>query len=90
MNGRQLRKKGVAMEPILDLLRSNTYIVVIALICGSILVNSLIRAVTTIVTTRAFERSRQEIAAYIAEGSISAEQGERLLRARSSGPPMEA
>jgi len=29
-----------------------------------------------------FERSRREIAAYIAEGSISPEEGERLLAAR--------
>jgi len=29
------------------------------------------------------ERTRREIAAYIAEGSMSPEQGERLLRARN-------
>ncbi len=34
-----------------------------------------------IVKTRARERSRREIAAYIAEGSMSPEQGERLMRA---------
>ena len=78
------------MEALIDVVENNMYIVVIALICGSILVNALIKAVTTIMTTRAFERSRQEIAAYIAEGSISAEQGERLLRARPNGPPMDA
>lgn len=35
--------------------------------------------VTSTTTRREFERSRREIAAYIAEGSISPEQGERLL-----------
>jgi hypothetical protein len=78
------------MEALIDVVENNMYIVVIALICGSVLVNALIKAVTTIMTTRSFERSRQEIAAYIAEGSISAEQGERLLRARPNGPPMDA
>jgi len=78
------------MQAILDLLRDNMYFAVIALICGSILVNSMIRAVTTIMTARSFERSRREIAAYIAEGSISADQGERLLRAKPSTPPMES
>jgi hypothetical protein len=31
---------------------------------------------------RQFERSRREIAAYIAEGSMSPEEGERLLKLR--------
>jgi len=70
------------VEQLIDILRHNMYIAVIALICGSILVNSLIRAVTTVLTARSFERSRQEIAAYIAEGSISPDQGERLLRVK--------
>lgn len=32
-----------------------------------------------------FERSRREIAAYVAEGSMSPEDGERLLKAESAG-----
>lgn len=39
------------------------------------------RALTTVMTTAARERSRREIAAYIAEGSLTADQGERLIRA---------
>lgn len=31
----------------------------------------------------AFERSRREIAAYVAEGSMTPEDGERLLKAES-------
>jgi hypothetical protein len=34
-----------------------------------------------IVTTRARERTRREVAAYVAEGSMTAEEGERLLKA---------
>jgi len=33
---------------------------------------------------RQFERSRREIAAYVAEGSMSPDEGERLLRLRTS------
>lgn len=35
----------------------------------------------SIIKTAARERSRREIAAYIAEGSMTPEQGERLLKA---------
>lgn len=37
--------------------------------------------IQNMVATNARERSRREIAAYIAEGSISPEQGERLMKA---------
>ena len=57
------------------------YVVVIAIICLAVLVNSLVRAITAVLTTHARERSRREIAAYIAEGSLSPEQGERLMKA---------
>jgi hypothetical protein len=40
--------------------------------------------VKEIVKTRAREYSRREIAAYIAEGSMTPEQGERLMRAGAS------
>ena len=41
----------------------------------------LFGSLTSILKTRARELSRREIAAYIAEGSMTAEQGERLMRA---------
>ena len=50
-------------------------IAVIAIVMGCL--SSIIRSVTA-------ERTRREIAAYIAEGSMTPEQGERLLRARDS------
>lgn len=42
--------------------------------------------IQNMVGTNARERSRREIAAYIAEGSMSPEQGERLMKA---GNPAE-
>lgn len=69
------------MQPILELLDSHMYVVVVALICLALLINSFLRAITAILTTQARERSRREIAAYVAEGSLTPEQGERLARA---------
>lgn len=54
---------------------------VFVLIIGAVVIAMALRMVTTIITTAAHERSRREIAAYIAEGSIPPDQGERLLRA---------
>jgi len=65
----------------MDLLNDHMYVVVVAMVVLAILVNSGIRALTAVLTTHARERSRREIAAYIAEGSITAEQGERLVKA---------
>lgn len=38
-------------------------------------------SITAIVRSKEIEKSRREVAAYVAEGSISPEEGERLLRA---------
>ncbi len=38
-----------------------------------------------IIRIRSRERSRREIAAYIAEGTMSPEQGERLMKASEPG-----
>jgi len=51
------------------------------LIAASIVVGIIVNAVTRVILYAGRERSRREIAAYIAEGSITPEQGERLLRA---------
>ncbi len=47
-------------------------IAVVAILCGS---------ACSIFKTRSKERSRSEIAAYIAEGSMTPEDGERLMKA---------
>jgi hypothetical protein len=54
---------------------------VITVIGGCFLVGMMLKAITTTLGNSSRERSRREIAAYIAEGSITAEQGERLMRA---------
>jgi hypothetical protein len=51
------------------------------LVAGSIIVVFLIRTVGSVLRTNSKERTRREIAAYIAEGSMSPEQGERLMKA---------
>ncbi len=48
------------------------FVAVVGILCGT---------VARIVRSRAYETSRREIAAYIAEGSMTPEQGERLLLA---------
>ncbi|MHC5002154.1 MAG: hypothetical protein ACYTJ0_03445 [Planctomycetota bacterium] len=55
------------------------FVAVIVGLCFFVAIGA--RAVIAIVTTMSREQSRREIAAYIAEGSISPEQGERLLQA---------
>ncbi len=51
-------------------------------VIGVIAVVAILGAyITRMVTTYSRERSRREIAAYIAEGSMTPEQGERLMRA---------
>lgn len=69
------------MDQFMQLLDNHMYVVVVSLVGLVLLASSLIRAVTSIFTTSAREKSRREIAAYIAEGSITPEQGERLIRA---------
>jgi hypothetical protein len=54
---------------------------VAAVIGTCVLVGMGLRAATTIATNTFRERSRREIAAYVAEGSITPEQGERLIKA---------
>lgn len=48
-------------------------------------VSILVTGITSTMNTRARERSRREIAAYIAEGSMTPDQGERLMAAGKSG-----
>ncbi len=45
----------------------------------------LLRVFSGVLTTMARERTKREIAAYIAEGSMTPEQGERLIKAGKRG-----
>jgi hypothetical protein len=57
------------------------------IVIGGIAVTAIVaKSVRSVVTSNARERSRREIAAYIAEGSMTPEQGERLMKA---GEPKE-
>ena len=73
------------MNELIDTLAKHFEVFLGVLITGGILVTAVLRTITTIIVTGSRERSRREIAAYIAEGSLSPDQGERLLRAEVDG-----
>lgn len=50
-------------------------------VCGSVVIVSVVKAVANAAVGIARERTRREIAAFIAEGSLSPEQGEKLMSA---------
>lgn len=56
------------------------------LIAGSILLGGVVKSITAVLTTNSRERTKREIAAYIAEGSMSPEQAEKILRAGNQDP----
>ena len=49
------------MQEFINLLDDHMYVVVVVVICLAILANSLIRAVTAVMTTHSRELSRREI-----------------------------
>jgi hypothetical protein len=51
------------------------------LIAVSIVLCTAFKTIGSMVRSSAREKTRREIAAYIAEGSMTPEQGERLMRA---------
>ena len=55
------------------------------LICGTIGVVYVVNAIANAAVGIARERTRREIAAFIAEGSLSPEQGEKLMAAGKVG-----
>lgn len=67
------------MEALLSAMADNFFWTVVAFIAAIAIVFSTIRAM---VVGSQRERTRREIAAYIAEGSMTPEQGERLMKAR--------
>lgn len=56
----------------------------------AIVIVVMIKGVVSIVQTSIRERMRREIAAYVAEGSMTPEQGEKLLRAGNGGSDPQA
>ncbi|MBX3387387.1 MAG: hypothetical protein KF768_12530 [Phycisphaeraceae bacterium] len=53
---------------------------------GVVIIWIVTKGIVAVATSNSRERSRREIAAYIAEGSMTAEQGERLMRAGGDKP----
>lgn len=60
-------------------------ILVPVLVFSGIILVVFLNVTASVLKTFARERSRREIAAFIAEGTMSPEQGERLMKAESKG-----
>ncbi|MEM9372454.1 MAG: hypothetical protein AAGA55_02320 [Planctomycetota bacterium] len=69
------------MEELLRDLIRNEDVFIPLIIAGAIVAGLFFKGVTKVVTGNARERTKREIAAYIAEGSMTPEQGERILKA---------
>jgi hypothetical protein len=70
------------MMDFLEMVVRDTSTMFMVLVTGTVVICTLIGAVSKTVTSLSRERTRREVAAYIAEGSMTPEQGERILAAR--------
>lgn len=68
------------MRELIEVLGENVTVVVIIAIGSVMLIGTVMRHLSAMFIASAREKSRREIAAYIAEGSISPDQGERLIK----------
>ena len=64
-----------------ELIRSLGDYMPLVVIGAVFIVGMILKTITTLVSSVGREKSRREIAAYIAEGSITPEQGEKLMKA---------
>ena len=72
------------MDPVLErLIRPD--MVYPVLVVGALVATSMVKTVVRCINVASRERTRREIAAYIAEGSLTPEQGERLMNAKEPG-----
>lgn len=69
------------MEDIIRDIIAKEEILFVLVIAGSLTIVSIIKAFTGMIARLAGEKTRREVAAYIAEGSMTPEQGERVLAA---------
>ncbi|MFG0246625.1 MAG: hypothetical protein ACF8MF_11315 [Phycisphaerales bacterium JB052] len=78
------------MEDIIHEIIDKEELFIALVIAGSITIVSVMKSLTGMIARLSHERTRREVAAYIAEGSMSPEQGERLLAAgkRNNGVNM--
>lgn len=77
----QCTTKGEAMDQSFWMQFWNSHLPSILGIGGVFITIRVINVVGSVLRTNSKERSRREIAAYIAEGSMTPEHGERLLKA---------
>ena len=67
------------MEDILQQIARQEEVLILIIIFTAVTIMSIVKAFTRLIARLASERTRREIAAYIAEGSMTPEQGEKLL-----------
>ncbi len=67
------------MESIIHDFVNNEDVYLPTLIASAIVLIVIVKSIASMASNISAERTRREIAAYIAEGSMSPEQGERLL-----------
>lgn len=67
------------MEDIIHEIIAKEEILFVLVIACAITIISIVKAFTGMIARLASERTRREVAAYIAEGSMTPEQGEKLL-----------
>ncbi|MBL4698046.1 MAG: hypothetical protein JKX70_04345 [Phycisphaerales bacterium] len=67
------------MESIIHEIIRREEAVILIIIFTAVTIMSIVKALTKMVGRLASERTRREVAAYIAEGSMTPEQGEKLL-----------
>ncbi|MBL4808958.1 MAG: hypothetical protein JKY43_02740 [Phycisphaerales bacterium] len=72
------------MESLIEQFVGNKDVYIPTLIASAIVLIVIVKSLTRMVTGISAERTRREIAAYIAEGSMTPEQGERLLNSNKS------
>jgi hypothetical protein len=72
------------MEDLVREMIRNEKLFLVVIIAGSLTIVSIFKAFTSMITRLASERTRREVAAYIAEGSMTPEQGNRLLNERKN------
>ena len=67
------------MEQIIEQIINQEETFILIIIFTAVTIMSIVKALTRMVGKLASERTRREVAAYIAEGTMTPEQGEKLL-----------
>ena len=77
----------IPMTTLAEITGELTGVIIVALCISGVLIYSLIKTIGQVLNTRARELTKREMSAYVAEGSISPDSAERLLRAGSDSWP---